>query len=237
MDELTRDEFWLIEVYFAQHGFSAGHNISDVEFAMMQLECNNAEYLIQSLIKKKVLSLSPDGYKVKFTDYGFDLFNSMKRAQDDWEKQPIIRVTNLDHKQILIRAGEVFRADRFLREIFSVARKELCILDPFIGSRVFDLLEDSGLAAHIRIITSEKLSAATKSTYLAFHKQRPQTEMRTTVGDIHDRFIIWDGTQGFHLGHSIKDLGTKDTQLNLIAAPHQHLTLFEQRWKQAAEII
>ena len=76
-----------------------------------------------------------------------------------------------------------------------------------------------------------------KSTYLAFHKQRPQTEMRTTVGDIHDRFIIWDGTQGFHLGHSIKDLGTKDTQLNLIAAPHQHLTLFEQRWKQAAEII
>lgn len=236
MSDLTRDEFWLIEVYFVPHGLDIAHDITNVEMYMMQLSCNDARYRIQSLIKKKVLSLSPDGYKVKFTDYGLELFNAMKHAQDDWEKQLIIRVTNIDQKQILLRAGDEFHADRFLREIFSEARKELCILDPYVGSRVFDLLEDSGLAARVRILTSEKLSAATKSTYLAFHKQEPQTEMRTTAGDIHDRFIIWDGARGFHLGHSIKDLGTKDAQLNLITAPHQQLMLFEDRWKLATAI-
>jgi hypothetical protein len=50
---------------------------------------------------------------------------------------------------------------------------------------------------------------------------------------IHDRFILWDGAHGVHLGHSIKDLGTKDTQVNVLAAPLEQYKLFEERWTEA----
>ena len=236
MNILTHDEFWLINVYFGSHGFGHAHDLFDINVYMMRLACHNAETLVFSLIKKNILNLSPNGRQVKFTDYGLEVYRAMKHAQADWEKKPIIRVTNLEHDEILIRAGEAFRADRIVRELFSSASHELCIIDPYVGSQLFDLLQDSGNTAKVRIITSSKVSVTTKTSYLAYHRQEPKVEMRILTGDIHDRFVMWDGAKGFHIGHSIKDLGTKDTQLNLIKDPQKQLELFESRWDQATSI-
>jgi hypothetical protein len=60
--------------------------------------------------------------------------------------------------------------------------------------------------------------------------------MKTHIGDLHDRFILWDRKAGVHLGHSIKDLGKKDTQVNKIADVGKQLQLFEDRWGQATPI-
>ncbi len=53
---------------------------------------------------------------------------------------------------------------------------------------------------------------------------------------IHDRFVLWDKSNCFHIGHSIKDLGTKDTQLNRITNPAVQLKLFEGRWAESSPI-
>jgi hypothetical protein len=236
MNILTHDEFWFINVYFGSHGFKHSHDIMDINIYMMRLACHNTVSLIHSLIKKNILNQSPNGRQVKFTDYGIEVYLAMKHAQADWEKKPLIRVTNLEHDEILIHSGEGFRANRIVRELFSSASTELCIIDPYVGSQLFDLLQDSRNATAVRIITSARVSAATKQTYLAYHTQEPRVEMRIIAGDIHDRFVLWDGSKGFHIGHSIKDLGTKDTQLNLIKDPKQQLQLFESRWSHATAI-
>jgi hypothetical protein len=238
MSELSKDEFWLIEVYFACRGLDRAHRITDVSLDMRRLSFHNTEEVVRSLVRKQVLSLSPDGDNIKFTDYGIELYDSMLKAQEEWENQPIIKVSNISRDQVLIRAGETFKANRVVREIIGMAKTELCILDPYIGSNVFDIIEDVNTQASIRIITSEKISNAAMTSCKAYRNQFPHIEMKILdySKGIHDRFIIWDHAHGFHIGHSIKDLGTKDTQLNHINDPYAQQKMFEERWIEAKPI-
>jgi len=135
MSELTQDEFWLIDVYFRNYGgMNGAHQINDIVMRMLRLNCGNARQLVESLIAKKVLSLSPDGFKVKFTDYGLEPYSAVKAEQKAWDQERIIKISTLEKGQILIRAGETFKANRVLREILSQARNELLVLDPYITS-------------------------------------------------------------------------------------------------------
>lgn len=235
MAELSQDEFWLIQVYFHhQVGLGGSHDISDVNFEMMRLQFFRARDVIGSLVDKNVLSLSPDGNKVKFTDYGIELFRSMLCAQKDWDAQPIVKVSNLDRGQILIRAGETFKGNRVLREIFALARRELCIIDPYVGTELFDILNEFAAGLSIRIITVDKLQPPVLICYRAFRQQFGHTEMRVILPKTpHDRFILIDGAKGFHVGHSLKDLGKKDTQLDPLLNPTEQVAFFGQRWLQS----
>jgi hypothetical protein len=172
MAELTEEEFWLITVYFKNHrGFAGSHRIPDITLYMMRLSCYDAEQIINSLVTKKVLSVSPDKQMVKFTDYGVELYTSMVSAQTKWENQPIIRISNVDRDQLLIRAGETFLANRVLRDILGQVQSELCIIDAFLGADIFDLIEDINPRIKARIITSTRSTKATLSAYKAFKNQ------------------------------------------------------------------
>lgn len=196
------------------------------------------------MIKKRVLSVSPDGVSVKFTDYGIELYRAAVNAQEEWDSQPIIKVETLDHDQLLIRAGETFRANRILREILAKVREEVAVIDPYVGAPLFDLLMPLGGRVLIRVLRSNRVTGADAwakgaiLAYNAFKAQYESTEMRTLVEKVlHDRFILWNRTHEFSLGHSIKDLGTKDTQLTLLTpTADAQWKLFEQRWAEATPI-
>jgi len=236
MTELSPDEYWFIGVYFRARGFSGSHNINDINHFMNLHGDGSTGTRIVSLVKKNVLSLSPDCLKVKFTDYGLELYESMVNAQKSWDKQDIIKVSSLERVQIQIRAGEGFKANRVLREILSLAKQEVSIIDPYIGPPLFDLLEDTASKKQVRIITSEKSKEDAFLAYDAFRKQYPKTEVRVLgEGLLHDRYILLDRARGFHVGHSLKDLGTKDTQLNLLKDASEALKRFEELWKKATK--
>src|SRR5437867_4105606 len=214
MAELTEREFWLITVYFKHHGrFGGSHDIHRIVMEMLRLSCGDSERIVHALIDKNVLSLSPDKKQVKFTDYGLEMYTAMERAQKDWEKQPIIKVSNIDRDQILIRAGETFRANRILREILQEVHSELCVIDAYLGPEMFDLIEDTNPHLKARLLASDKSPKALITAYKAFQNQYPTVGLRITdENKIHDRYILWDGARALHLGHSLKDLGKKDTQ-------------------------
>src|SRR5215467_4879643 len=108
MADLTATEIWFIEVYFKNHaGFGGSHLIPEIRTYMQQLVTGSYRILC-SLIVKRILDLSPDKTQVKFMDYGLELYKAVERAQGDWEKQPIITISNLDRDQILIRSGRDF---------------------------------------------------------------------------------------------------------------------------------
>ena len=75
MGELSKDEIWFIQVYFERRGFYGAHNISDIDLHMMRIySFHRSQDIISSLLKKRVLGISPDKTEVKFTDYGLELF-------------------------------------------------------------------------------------------------------------------------------------------------------------------
>jgi len=242
MAELTKQELWVIQVYFETHGFRA-HRILDIRLYLQRLSFRYAEQVIDSLIEKNVLSKSPDGISVKFTDYGVGLYRATVRAQDQWEAEPIAKVSVSNQDEVLIRAGDMYLANHLLREIFVGVGKEVAVIDPYVDAPLFDLLAPlAEKQLGIRIVTSNNIlgTGATQKNallaYKAFRASYPTAEMKTHIGDLHDRFILWDRKAGVHLGHSIKDLGKKDTQVNKIADVGNQLQLFEDRWGQATPI-
>jgi hypothetical protein len=235
MAELTEREFWLITVYFKNYrGLGGSHLFTDIRTHMNILDCRDSEQLIRSLIIKKVLDLSPDKKRVKFTDYGIEMYTAMERAQKSWEDQPIIRISKLDRDQILIRAGETFTANRVLREILHGGRSELCVIDPYLGPAIFDLIQDINPNLKARLLSSDKAPEALTVSFKAFREQYPSVELRITdENKIHDRYILLDGSRAFHVGHSLKDLGRRDTQINVVKDPALQFRLFEERWQKA----
>jgi hypothetical protein len=238
MAELTEREFWLITVYFKHHrGFHGSHRINDIVMEMLQLSCGDSERIIHALIEKNVLNLSPDKWQVKFTDYGLEMYTAMERAQADWEKQPIIKVSNIDRDQILIRAGETFRANRIVREILQEVRSELCLVDAYLGPEIFDLIEDTNPHLKARLLASDKAPKTLITSYKAFQNQYPTVGLRITdENKIHDRYMLWDGTRALHIGHSLMDLGKKDTQISVVKDPRPQFGLFDERWAKANEV-
>lgn len=235
MSELTKDEFWFISIYFKNdRGFSGTHRITDISIYMRGLSNFQAETTIASLVKKNVLSLSPDGYLVKFTDFGIELFQSMNNEQKEWESKRIIPVITTDRGEIVVRAGEFFTGNRVLRNIISLCQRELCIIDPYVGELLFDLLESKASTVRIRIITSERVSKGSRASMDAFCKQYPKVEVKIRGNNtLHDRFVIVDGAKAFLFGHSLKDLGKKDTHITTLQNVSQQVRLFEERWKES----
>ena len=239
VSELSGQEFGVIRKYFHNIGSGGAYLLMDVWHAMVMSQDPKSRNVLEALIKKKVLDCSPDGLKVKFTDYGLELIGSKFSAQKNWDKQKFIKISNINRDEILIRFGETFKANRILREIFSEAKNELCILDPYIGAVLFDLIEDTNPNIKLRIITSDRSKNSAFTAYKSYRSQYANVEMRVSTYDetkFHDRFILWDNWRGFHLGHSIKDLGNKDAQLNLINNPADHMALFEERWRDSNSV-
>ncbi len=235
--KLEQSELWVLDIYFRQYGLHSAHDVGDIRHRLILLSFGETDAVLASLVSKKVLSVSPDQTKVRLTDYGAELYVASKAAEGDWEKRPIIRVSTLDRDEVVIRAGEMFRANRLLRDILSQAQKDLCLVDPYVGSVVFDLCEDAANGIPLRILTSTKAQASAVAAYRAFKAKYPSTEMRTAdPSTLHDRYILWDRSQGVHLGHSIKDLGTRDTRVSKLQTPTQQFKLFEERWAKAASV-
>jgi hypothetical protein len=238
MADLTATEIWFIKVYFKDHaGFSGSHLIPEIRTHMQHLVTGSYRILC-SLIVKRVLDLSPDKTQVKFTDYGLELYKAVERAQGDWEKQPIIKISNLDRDQILIRSGETFRANRVPREILQQVHTEFYVIDPYLGPGIFDLIEDINPKLKARLLSSDRAPKTLTTSFRAFRDQYPTADLRITdENKIHDRYILWDDSKALHVGHSLKDLGQTDTQINVVKDARPQFQLFQERWKEAREVV
>lgn len=133
-----------------------------------------------------------------------------------------------------IQAGDAFAADRLIRDVLRRASRELAIIDAYVGTNLFDYLDDLAAVPGLRILTSDAINAATRTTYAAFRKKHGQVEMRIAApGVLHDRFVLWDKVAGATFGHSLKDLGKKDAQVTWLKDAAEQWRLFETRWAAA----
>lgn len=167
-----------------------------------------------------------------FADYLARLQQELA-SDDPWKQPGVTRVTRTEQGQTLIPAGHQFTGQRLARAIFASATKSLDILDPYIGPELFERVDDAAVKVNLRILTSGK-SSPSPSYFEAFKRTYPNAELRVLEEKkLHDRFIIIDGTSAYHFGHSIKDLGKKDTHVSPVEEVGPLKKLFEERWTEA----
>ena len=112
-------------------------------------------------------------------------------------------------KQRIFFDGQIYDAYSLIVDIIRRANNKILIIDNYIDDSVLKMLAKKKNNVEVVILTSDK------SNIKKFNKEYPILKVAKT-NKFHDRFIIIDSKEMYHLGASIKDLGKKCFAINKI---------------------
>lgn len=133
-------------------------------------------------------------------------------------------------RELFIGRGQEHDAYVEIRRILQLAQHSLYIVDPYVDDSLLTLIATvQARPLNARILTS-KIPPDFKLEVQKFSQQHPQilVDVRRT-SDFHDRFVIIDGRQCFHLGASIKDAGKKAFMMSAIEDSQNTSTVIMQQ--------
>ncbi len=145
---------------------------------------------------------------------GYALNNRMNRIEDDIHvlNEKVGRIdlqinTALPPVQGVFFNGQIFDAYTFVADIIRLAKKSIDLIDNYVDDSVLVLLEKRSKGVSACIYT-KSISKQLKQDLDKHNAQYPVIETKL-FNDSHDRFIIIDNSEVYHVGASLKDLGKK----------------------------
>ncbi|MDF0720177.1 ORF6N domain-containing protein [Kaistella sp. PBT33-4] len=134
----------------------------------------------------------------------------LKQLQADQKIEQIFKALESDklhsEKGIFFN-GQVFDAYAFVSDIVRSAKSSIILLDNYVDDTVLTLLgkrKDNVTA----IIYTKTISNQLRLDLQRYNSQYAPIEVKS-FSDAHDRFLIIDDTELYHIGASLKDLGKK----------------------------
>ena len=135
-------------------------------------------------------------YKLLELDNKFnEMFNELQKDKET------------EFKQQIFFDGQIYDAYSLIINIIKSAKTKILIIDNYIDDSILKMLAKKNKAVKVVIITSEK-SNMSKLDIQKFNKQYPVLEVAKT-NKFHDRFVVIDNKELYHIGASLKDLGKK----------------------------
>lgn len=120
----------------------------------------------------------------------------------------------------LLLNGEPIEANLAYKDIYSIAKKSIYIVDNYIGVKTLVLLKDIPLSVEITIFSDNVGKGLHTLEYQDFCKEYPfrKIKFQKSGGEFHDRYIIidWntDKQRIYHCGASSKDAGQRITTIS-----------------------
>ena len=118
--------------------------------------------------------------------------------------------------------GQIFDAYKFASELIKSARKSLLLIDNYVDESVLLMLSkrQSGVTA---TVYTQRITPQLQLDLDRFNSQYPPVDVRTCKLS-HDRFLIIDDTEVYHIGASLKDLGKKWFAFSKMSVPAKVIT-------------
>jgi len=110
-------------------------------------------------------------------------------------------------KQKIFFEGQIYEAYSLIIDIMKKANKKIIIIDNYVDDTVLKMLAKKNKNVEVIILTSKK-SNIQNIDIQKFNKEYPTLKVART-DKFHDRFMLLDNKEMYHLGASIKDLGKK----------------------------
>lgn len=117
-------------------------------------------------------------------------------------------------KQRIFFEGQIYDAYSLIIDIIKKADKKILIIDNYVDDSILKMLTKKKSFTEVVILTSNK-SNIQNLDIQKFNKEYPILKVSKT-NKFHDRFILIDNKEMYHLGASIKDLGKKCFGINKI---------------------
>lgn len=147
--------------------------------------------------------LSNVEYKMLEYDKKFDkVFNALQENRE------------VEIKQKIFFDGQIYDAYSLVINIIKKAKEKILIIDNYIDDSILQMLVKKNKNVKVTILTSEK-SNISKLDIQKFNKEYPILEIAKS-NKFHDRFIVIDNKEVYHVGASLKDLGKKSFAISKI---------------------
>lgn len=115
--------------------------------------------------------------------------------------------TSLPPKEGIFFDGQIFDAYVFATDLIRTAEKSIILIDNYLDESVLLML--SKRHQHVKaIIYTSQITKETKLDLKKYSLQYPEIEIKP-FSKAHDRFLIIDNEEVYHIGASLKDLGKK----------------------------
>ena len=115
--------------------------------------------------------------------------------------------TSLPPVEGIFYDGQIFDAYKFATDLIKTARKSLLLIDNYVDESVLLMLSKRNPGVSATIYT-QKITAQLQLDLDKHNDQYPPINIRT-YRNSHDRFLIVDDKDVYHIGASLKDLGKK----------------------------
>ena len=136
-------------------------------------------------------------------DKKFDeVFDELQRKQES------------EFKQSIFFDGQIYGAYSLIIDIIKKVKQKILIIDNYIDDSILKMLSKKNKDVEVVILTTQN-SNIRKLDIQKFNKQYPVLKLAYT-NKFHDRFIVIDNKELYHIGASLKDLGKKSFAISKI---------------------
>ena len=113
--------------------------------------------------------------------------------------------------------GQIFDAYKFATDLIKSAKHSLVLIDNYVDETTLLMLSKRNEGVTATIYTA-KISQQLQLDIEKHNDQYPPIQIRT-YKESHDRFLLLDGKEVYHIGSSLKDLGKKMFAFSKMNAP------------------
>ncbi|AFL68299.1 RhuM family protein [Sulfurospirillum barnesii] len=114
--------------------------------------------------------------------------------------------STIQSKHGIFYDGQIYDAYAFINDLLKSAKSEVVLIDNYIDDTVFTLFSKY---PNLKIkIYTQTITKQLRLDYQKYQSQYQNIELKE-FKKAHDRFLIVDSTQMYHIGASLKDLGKK----------------------------
>jgi hypothetical protein len=113
---------------------------------------------------------------------------------------------NINPTQGIFHNGQIFDAYIFINDLLKSAKQDIVLIDNYIDDTVLTLFSKYE-KLHFTIVT-KSVSKQLKLDISKYNQQYSNLNIKIS-NKFHDRFLLIDNKEAYHLGASLKDLGKK----------------------------
>lgn len=229
-EELVKDSVWAKFAYTASDGknyqvdyynldviISVGYRVKSHRGTQFRQWANKVlkEYLLKGYTVNRCLKDLEEKVDAKFVQHE-------KRLEYLTDKVDFFVRTSLPPVEGVFYDGQIFDAYKFATDLIRTAKKSILLIDNYVDESVLLMLSkhDKGVAVSIYTHT---ISNQLKLDIRKYNSQYPQIEVKTCKR-CHDRFLIIDDKDVYHIGASLKDLGKKVFAFSKLDIPPKTIT-------------
>ena len=196
---------------------SVGYRVKSVRGTQFSQWANKVlkEYLLKGYSVNQRLSNLEHRVESKFIEHE-------KRLDRIDGKIDFFVRTSLPPVEGIFYDGQLFDAYKFATDLIRTAKKSILLIDNYVDESVLLMLSKRNNGVKADIYT-QTISSQLQLDLNRHNSQYPPIKIHVYKKS-HDRFLIIDGTDVYHIGASLKDLGKKMFAFSKLEIPAKAIT-------------